>query len=116
MGKTTFLDWLSSQEAPVVERERTRVPIVKRDAPVRNQTPNPLFQRLILACGMRYVKSDHEEDLLRKIAQYVQQWRVEGGIIDEVEHIRRPELRRRLLEVSNRTPGVPFICADLVNR
>jgi hypothetical protein len=93
MGKTTFLDWLSSQEAPVVERERTRVPIVKIDAPVSNQTPKPLFQRLILECGMSYVKGDNEEELLLKIALYFQQCGVEVVIIDEVEHIRRPELR-----------------------
>ena len=95
-----------------MERERTRVPIVKIDAPVSNQTPKPLFQRLILECGMSYVKGDNEEDLLMKIALYFQQCGVEVVIIDEVEHMRRPELRRRLLEVSNRTPGVPFICAS----
>ena len=116
MGKTTFLDWLSSRMHQQVERERTRVPIVKIDAPVSNQTPKPLFQRLILECGMNYLKGDNEEDLLLKIALYVQQCGVEVVIIDEVEHIRRPELRRRLLEISNRTPGVPFICADLVSR
>jgi hypothetical protein len=45
MGKTTFLDWLTSQKHQQVEAERTRVRIVKIDAPVSNHTPKPLFQR-----------------------------------------------------------------------
>lgn len=112
MGKTTFLDWFTSHELPKVELERTHVPIIKIDAPVSNHTPKPLFQRMILECGMNYLKHDNEEELLMKLALYFQLCGIEVVIIDEVEHITRPEIRRRLLEVSNMTPGVPFICAS----
>ena len=33
-------------------------------------------------------------------------------IIDEVEQISHPEMKRRVLDLSNRTQGVPFICAS----
>ena len=47
-----------------------------------------------------------------KLALYFQRCGVELLIVDEVEHILRPEIRRRLLEVSNLTRGVPMVCAS----
>jgi hypothetical protein len=47
-----------------------------------------------------------------KLMLYFQRCGVELLIVDEVEHILRPEIRRRLLEVSNLTRGVPMICAS----
>lgn len=113
MGKTTCLDWLTANLIPMVEVEHNRVPIVKIDAPESSQyTPKPLFQRMILECGQNYLKGDNEEDLLMKLALYFQKCEVELLIVDEVEHITRHEVRRRLLEVSNLTPGIPIICAS----
>jgi hypothetical protein len=42
---------------------------------------------------------------------FVQRCGVELLIVDEVEHITQPGLRRRLLELSNLT-GVPIVCAS----
>jgi hypothetical protein len=112
MGKTTYLDWLASHYLPGVETDRNRVPIVKIDAPVSNHTPKPLFRRMILECGLTYITRDSEEDLLMRLALYLQQCGVELLVVDEVEHITRAQLRRRLLEISNLTPGVPIICAS----
>jgi Bacterial TniB protein len=111
MGKTTYLDWLIFHEQPVVEQERNRVPIVGIQAPVSNQTARPLLWRLLLECGQTYVKSDNEEILLMKLVLYFQKCGVELIVIDEVQHIKRPELKRRVLEVSNMTRGIPIICA-----
>jgi hypothetical protein len=112
MGKTTYLDWLAAHHLPLVESERTLIPIIKVDAPVSNKSPKPLFQRLILACGAGYNRGDNEEELLLRLILYLQQCRVELLIIDEVEQITRPQLRRRLLEISNLTPGLPIVCAS----
>jgi hypothetical protein len=112
MGKTTYLDWLALYERPTVEAERNHVPIIKIDAPVSNHTPKPLFQRILLECGAVYAASDNEEVLLMKLVLYFQRCGVEMLIVDEVEHILRPEIRRRLLEVSNLTRGVPMVCAS----
>ena len=111
MGKTTYLDWLALHDRPTVEAERNHVPIIKIDAPVSNHTPKPLFQRILLECGAVYAASDNEEVLLMKLVLYFQRCGVEMLIVDEVEHILRPEIRRRLLEVSNLTRGVPMVCA-----
>lgn len=111
MGKTTYLDWLIFHEQPVVEPELNRVPIVGIQAPVSNQTARPLLWRLLLECGQTYVKSDNEEILLMKLVLYFQKCGVELIVIDEVQHIKRPELKRRVLEVSNMTRGIPIICA-----
>jgi hypothetical protein len=112
MGKTTYLDWLIFHHLPVVEQERNRVPIVGIQAPVSNQTARPLLWRLLLECGQTYVKSDNEEILLMKLVLYFQKCGVELIVIDEVQHIKRPELKRRVLEVSNMTRGIPIICAS----
>ncbi len=111
MGKTTYLDWFTSNYLPIVESDRTRVPVIKIDAPEGN-SPKPLFQRIILACGKNYLKKDNEEDLLMKVSLFFQKCGVEVLIVDEVEHIKSHGVRRRLLEVSNMTYGIPIICAS----
>jgi len=111
-GKTTYLDFLAFTQCPTVEAERNHVPVIKIDAPVSNHTPKPLLQRIVLACGHTYLTQDNEEELLMKLALYFQQCGVELLIVDEVEHLQRPEIRRRLLEVSNLTRGVPIVCAS----
>ena len=101
MGKTTYLDWLLFNHLPVVEQERNRVPIIGIEAPVSQKTARPLLWRMLLECGRTYVKGDNEEILLMKLVLYFQQCGVELIVIDEVQHIQRPELKRRVLEVSN---------------
>jgi Bacterial TniB protein len=111
MGKTTYLDWLIFNHLPVVEKERNRVPIIGIEAPVSQNTARPLLWRMLLECGQTYVKNDNEEILLMKLVLYFQKCGVELIVIDEVQHIKRPELKRRILEVSNMTRGIPMICA-----
>jgi Bacterial TniB protein len=111
MGKTTYLDWLLFNHLPVVEQERNRIPIIGIEAPVSQKTARPLLWRMLLECGRIYVKSDNEEILLMKLVLYFQQCGVELIVIDEVQHLKRPELKRRVLEVSNMTRGIPIICA-----
>jgi hypothetical protein len=111
MGKTTYLDWLIFNHLPVVERERNRVPIIGIEAPVSQNTARPLLWRMLLECGQTYVKGDNEEILLMKLVLYFQKCGVELIVIDEIQHIKRPELKRRVLEVSNMTRGIPMICA-----
>ena len=112
MGKTTYLDWLIFNHLPVVENERNHVPIIGIQAPVSNQTARPLLWRMLLECGQTYVKSDNEEILLMKLVLYFQKCGVELIVIDEIQHIKRPELKRRVLEVSNMARGIPMICAS----
>ncbi len=111
MGKTTYLDWLIFNHLPVVEKERNRIPIIGIEAPVSQHTARPLLWRMLLECGQTYVKNDNEEILLMKLVLYFQKCGVELLVIDEVQHITRPELKRRVLEVSNMTRGIPMICA-----
>jgi len=112
MGKSTYLDWFVFHHIPQVEATCTHVPIIKIDAPVSNKSPKPLFQRLILECGMTYSFRDSEEELLLKLMLFLHRGRTELLIVDEVEHITRAAIRRRLLEVSNLTRGIPMICAS----
>jgi Bacterial TniB protein len=111
MGKTTFLNWFASNYLPQKERERNHVPIIMIDAPEGN-SPKPLFQRIIRACGASYLERDTEEMLINKTAHYFQKCGVEVLIIDEVEHIKYHSVRRRLLELSNLTHHVPIICSS----
>lgn len=112
MGKSTYLNYLTALNFPVVEQTRNLVRVLKIDAPVGGLSARSLLQRLILECGMTYLRSDNEEDLLLKLVIYLPRCGVEVIVIDECEHISRPLLRRRLLEVSNLTHGVPIICAS----
>lgn len=112
MGKTTYLDWLIFNHLPVVEQERNHVPIIGIQAPVNQHSAKPLLWRMLLACGQTYLRYDTEEILLMKLALYLRKCGVEFIVIDEIQHIRRPELKRRVLEVSNMTPGIPIMCVS----
>ena len=109
-GKSSLLNWYAINHLPAVQATRNYVPIIKIDAPVSNRSPKPLFQRMLLACGATVTRGD-EEHHLRLLELYFQQCGVELLIVDEVEHITQPGLRRRLLELSNLT-GVPIVCAS----
>ena len=61
-------------------------------------------------CGAQALRGD-EEHYLQLLTLYFQRCEVELLIVDEVEHIVVPALRRRLLELSNLT-GVPIVCAS----
>lgn len=111
-GKTTYLDFLAFHYHPQVEPTRNYIPVIKIDAPVSNHTPKPLLQRMVLACGYTYLKFENEEELLMKLTLFFQQCGVELLVVDEVEHLRHWKIRRRLLEVSNLTQGIPIICAS----
>ncbi len=112
MGKTAYLNWLAFTRRPVIQLNRNLVRIVKVDAQVGDKSPRVLPERLILACGRNYLKSDREEDLLHRVVLLCQQCGVEVIIIDEVQHILNPKIRRRVLEISNMLPGIPIICAS----
>lgn len=109
-GKSSLLNWYAVNYLPVVQTGRNYVPVIKIDAPVSNRSPKPLFQRMLLACGAATLRGD-EEHYLQLLELYFQQCGVELLIVDEVEHITQPGLRRRLLELSNLT-GVPIVCAS----
>ena len=111
MGKTTYLDWFTSNYIPSVEPGRNHVPIIKIDAP-EGKSVKELLQYIILACGANFLERDTEGKLMNKISFCFQKCGVEVLIVDEVEHIKYHSIRRRLLEVSNRTYHVPIICAS----
>jgi hypothetical protein len=112
MGKTTFTNYLLMCNNPLLESGRNWVPVIKVDAPVNNFTAISLVQRLIEECGMVYLKRDTEEKLLKKLRAYLRICGVQLIIVDEVEHIRRPLMKRRLLEISNKRPDIPIICTS----
>src|SRR5260370_6088620 len=103
MGKSTYLNWLSALNIVVPEELRNRVTIIKVDAPVSNASPKTLLRRMILECGLVYLKGDDEEELLMQLDLYLQQCSVELIIVDEVEPISLPQIRRPLLDISNIT-------------
>lgn len=109
-GKSTLLNWYAINHLPKVEAIRNHVPVVKIDAPVSNRSPKPLFERMLLACGA-VALCGSEEHYLQMLEVYFQQCGVEILVVDEVEHIVAPAIRRRLLELSNLTQ-MPIVCAS----
>ena len=109
-GKSSILNWYAVNYSPTVRDTHNHVPVVKIDAPVSNRSPKPLFQRMLLACGAT-TPCSNEEHHLHLLELYFPHCNVELLIVDEVEHIVQPALRRRLLELSNLV-GVPIVCAS----
>lgn len=112
MGKTTCLDWFVTNHPPVIETHRNRIPVIKINAPYSNKSSLRLLQQIVLQCGRTYLRKDREGDLLDKIILYFQKCSVEILIVDEIQHLRTEGMKRRLLEISNETRGVPIICAS----
>jgi hypothetical protein len=112
MGKTTCLDWFVLNHPPVVDAHRNRVPVVKVNAPYSNKSVHRLLRQIVLQCGKTYFQGDREGDLLDKVILYFQKCSVEILIVDEIQHLRTDGMKRRLLEISNETKGVPIICAS----
>lgn len=112
MGKTTYLNWYMSHFIPTVQVDRNHVPIIKIESPVNISSPKPLFTRMILECGRVVNNRDSEEKMLMKLVVYLQKCDVELIILDEIQHINAPRLRRRVLEISNLVPGIPIVCAS----
>ena len=110
VGKTSLLNWYAVNYLPTIETTHNHVPVIKIDAPVSNRTPKPLFQRILMKCGATTLRGD-EEHYLQLLTLYFQRCGVELLIVDEVEHIKKPALQRRLLELANLT-GVPIVCAS----
>jgi DNA polymerase III delta prime subunit len=112
VGKTTYLDWLTLTHPSTVLRERNDVPIIKVNAPVGEHGTKPFLRSILRACGRTYVNGDDEDMLLNKVTLYFQICDVKLLIIDEVEQMRRHDMTRRVLHLSNLTHGVPIICAS----
>lgn len=107
VGKTTYLNWLTALNLPVIAAGHNSVPIIKVDAPTTKNAPKVLVRRLILECGKTYLKGDDEEDLLEKLDLFLQQCDVHLMVIDEVEHLTQWQMRRRVLDISNMTQHSP---------
>lgn len=112
MGKTTFLTWYQFHSLPIVSEEKNIIPVIRINAQVSNKSAKVLYRRIISAAGATYYASDDEDELLGQVIMIIDNCDVELLIIDEVEHIRTHEMRRKILEISNLTRGIPIICAS----
>jgi len=112
MGKTTCVNALLMMCEPEITNEVTVVPIVKVDAPANNKSPRTLYRRIINSFGLSYSASDSEEDLTETAIAFLDACQVELLIIDEIEHIKDHELKRKILDLSNQTRGIPIICVS----
>lgn len=112
MGKTTFLTWYQFHSLPIVSEEKNVIPVIRVNAPVSNKSARAFYRRIISAAGINYFASDDEDELLGQVIMIIDNCDVELLIIDEVEHIRVQEMRRKILEISNLTRGIPIVCAS----
>ena len=67
---------------------------------------------MVLECGKNWLGRDSEGDLLNKLVLYIQKCGVQLIVIDEIEHLRTHDMRRHVMEISNRNPRTPIICAS----
>jgi len=112
MGKTTCLDAMLTRFEPEIHDEVTVVPIVKIDAPSNNKSSRTLYRRILNALGLSYTVSDSEDELCEKVIAFLDACQVELLIIDEIEHMKNHEFKRKILDLSNQTRGIPIICAS----
>jgi hypothetical protein len=110
-GKTTYMNWFGFCNLPIVEKERNFVPAIIFDAPTDNKSPLPLFRRFLSSMGKVYMARTVEDVLQYKTYSLILKCGVKIVMIDEIEHLKRLLIRRKLLEISNLTHGVTYICA-----
>ena len=103
VGKTTYLNWRATREPVQIFEEHNEVPIVIIQCPANAPSSKGIFQRIISRMGKTYYSSDSDEDLFEKAVIYINQCDVKLLILDEISHLKRHSLRRRILELSNET-------------
>ena len=108
-GKTSFLDWFAACYLPVILDTFNHVAVNKVDAPVSNRTAKALLEEILMNLGKVSLDGD-EQDLIRKIIMLFSNQHVELLVIDQIDHLRTDYLRRRILELLNKT-CVPIIAA-----
>lgn len=111
-GKTTCLDAFAAFNEPEITDTVSIVKVVKIDAPANNKGGRSLYRRIINSLGLSYTASDSEEELLETAIAFLDACQTELLIVDEIQHIKAPVLKRQLLELSNLTSGIPIICAS----
>ncbi len=109
-GKTLLLNWFCWCFQPRVGKTSNLVHVLKIDAPVNNKSAIPLLKRFLFALGHHI--PGVEETLLNRLLLYSEICGVKLIIIDEIEHIRVHWLKRRILEISNLSPGIPIVIAS----
>jgi Cdc6-like AAA superfamily ATPase len=102
-GKSTYLFWRASKDPAKVVDEVNQVPIIIIQCPVNNKSAKYLFQRIITSIGNVYLASDNDEELYEKAVVFIQKCKVHILMLDEINHIKHSDLRRRILELSNDT-------------
>jgi hypothetical protein len=113
-GKTTFLNWLTYLHPPIIRDPVNLVKIIKFDAPVNNRTAIDIYRRLINSVGFAYRNLEYEEDYLDLSLALIDACEAEMIVIDEVQHMKKShENKRKILELSNLTSGIPFLCASV---
>jgi len=90
MGKSSYLNWYASHYMPSIEDERNYAPVIKVDAPVSNKSPKPLWQRIVLECGLTYTRDENEEELLDDVILYLTVCGVHGDV--ELTHLRQDNM------------------------
>lgn len=100
-GKSTYLFWRASLVPPEIKKDVNDIPIVIIQCPVNNKSSLYLFRRIIASLGKTYLANDNDEDLFDKTCVFLQACGVKLLILDEISHLQKPELRRRILELSN---------------
>jgi len=112
MGKTTYLDWLVALNLPAIEEQRRLAPVVVKVDALLHGTLKTLLQRMLLACGATYVRTDSEDDLLLRLDFYRQQSKVRLIIVDDADYIPYSKMSNYLLYISSVIHDIPIICAS----
>lgn len=113
MGKSLFLEYICFMNAQQVEPKKNFVPVVKFDASEGNKAPwdRDLYHRITLEYG-RVLPDLGERELFETAYLLINQCGTEVIIIDRAQNLQTPEMRRRVLELSNYCKDVTFICAS----
>ncbi len=112
MGKTTFFNWRVNQTPAYVDFEYNVIPVIKIDSPIEPRNAKEIYQKIIQSCGKTFFVSDKEDSLFRKALTYMKKCRVQMLIIDEIEHMVKHSVRRKILELTNHLPNLCIAVAS----
>jgi len=108
-GKSSALHWYTLCHMPIVQAQRTHIPVVMVEPLEDDQSRKSLLEQIILSCGDTYVGQARPLELLNQVNACFAWCQTQLLIVDELNHLTTNKQRRQLLSITNKCGGVSIV-------
>jgi len=108
-GKSSVLHWYTLCHTPVLEAQRTHIPVVMVEPLEDDPSRKSLLEQIILGCGDTYIGQVRPLELLNQVNACFAWCQTRLLLVDELNHLATNKQRRQLLSITNKCGGVSIV-------